>query len=101
MIDLISIVKNNLPSNVTITREPYKARLSDDLLYIHDSIGCVFHVKTTLDNGDYFEDMLFVSDSINKAFHNAISLFRKPIEELCKRCYWVGENDIVKEGLKI
>lgn len=103
MIDLTSIVKDNLPDNVSLTREPYRAKLSDDLLYTHGYRGYVFHIKTNIDNGDYFEDMLFVSDSINESFHNAISLFNKSIKELSDRCYWVDEHDIIidKVGLMV
>lgn len=101
MTDLISIVKENLPSNVTITREPYRAKLSDDLLYVHGYIGHVFHFNIKHENGNCVEDMLFISDSANNAFHCAISLFGKSIEELSKRCYWVDENGIIMEALKI
>lgn len=101
MTDLISIVKENLPYNVSLTREPYKVRLSEYLLYVHGDIGYVFHIKTVFDDGSSHDEMLFVSCSKNNAFHSAISLFGKLIEELRERCYWVDENDIVKEGLKI
>lgn len=97
MTDLISIVKENLPYNVSLIREPYKVRLSEYLLYVHGDIGYVFHIKTVFDDVSYHEEMLFVSYTKNNAFHSAISLFGKSIEELSKRCYWVDEKDIVKE----
>lgn len=101
MNDLVRIVKENLPYNVSLTREPYKVRLSDDLLYVHNSIGYVFHFNIIYDNGNCIEEMLFVSDSANNAFHSAMSLFNVRVEELSERCYWVGENDIIKEIFKI
>lgn len=48
MIDLVKVVKENLPSNVSLTREPYKVTLADNLPYFHGYMGYVFHTKTVL-----------------------------------------------------
>ena len=88
MIDLVKIVKENLPSNVSLTQEPYKARLNKSFLYFHGYIGHVFHTKTIFSDGSYHEEMLFVSEVTHGAFHNAISLFENSVEELSERCYW-------------
>ena len=97
MIDLVKLVKENLPNNVSLTREPYKAVLNKRYLLIHGYIGYVFHIRTVLSDDSFHEEMLFVSESKNRILHNAISLVEASIDELVDRCYWVGENDI---GLK-
>lgn len=101
MIDLIKLVKENLPYNVSLTKEPYKVTLADNVPYVHGYIGYVFHTRTVFSDGSYHEEMLFVSDSKNGIFYDAISLFEESIDELSDRCYWVDENDIIKEGFKI
>lgn len=101
MIDLVKVVKENLPYNASLTRESYKAKLDKSYFLIHGYTGYVFHTRTVFSDGSYHEEMLFVSDSKNGIFHNAISLFEASIDELSDRCYWVDENDIIKEGFKI
>lgn len=101
MIDLVKVVKENLPYNVSLTKEPYKVELSKNLLYIHGYKGYVFHIKHTFSDGDSHEEMLFVSFCKNNVFHNAVSLFDARVKELSERCYWVDENDIAREGFKI
>ena len=101
MIDLVKVVKENLPYNVSLTREPYKVTLSDNVPYVHGYIGYVFHTRTVFSDGSYHEEMLFVSNIPHVNFHNAISLFEASIAELSGRCYWIDELDIKKEGFKI
>lgn len=101
MIDLVKLVKENLPSNVSLTEEPYKAKLSKNLIYIHGYNGYVFHIKHTFSDGDSHEEMLFVSFCKNKAFHNVISLFDARVEELSDRCYWINEEGIEKVGFRL
>lgn len=101
MNDLVRIVKENLPYNVILTGEPYRVKLSDNLLYAHGSFGYVFHTKNLLSDREYHEEVLFISDSRNNDFHNVVSLFGCRVEELSERCYWVDENDIIMEALKI
>ena len=101
MIDLVKLVKENLPYNVSLTKEPYKATLANNLPYIHGYIGYVFHLKITYMDDSYGEEILFVSNIPHFNFHNAISLFNTSIKELSGRCYWIDENDIAREGFKI
>lgn len=97
MNDLVSIVKNNLPSNTSLIKEPFKVRLRKTLVRNHEIKGFVFNLRTKFSDGSSHEEMLFVSEVEHRDFHSAISLFGKSIEELSKRCYWVDEKDIVKE----
>lgn len=101
MIDLVKVVKENLPYNVSLTKEPYKAKLNKSYFLIHGYTGYVFHTRTVFSDGSYHEGMLFVSENKNGIFHNAISLFEASIDGLCDRCYWIDENDIEKVGFKI
>lgn len=101
MIDLVKLVKENLPSNVSLTEEPYKAKLNKSYFLIHGYIGYVFHIRTVFSDGSYHEEVLFVSENKNRIFHNAISLFEASINELFDRCYWIKEKDIEKVGFKI
>ena len=52
MIDLVKVVKENLPYNMSITKEPYKVELGKNFLYIHGYKGYVFHIKNTFSDGD-------------------------------------------------
>ena len=101
MIDLVKVVKENLPYNVSLTKEPYKAKLNKSYFLIHGYTGYVFHTRTVFSDGSYHEEMLFVSENKNGIFHNATSLFEASIDELFDRCYWVYEKDIEKVGFKI
>ena len=101
MIDLVKLVKENLPSNVSLTEEPYKAKLNKGYPLIHGYTGYVFHIRTVFSDGSYHEEVLFVSGNKSRIFHNAISLFEASIDELFDRCYWIKEDDIVREGFKI
>lgn len=101
MVDLVKVVKENLPYSVSLTREPYKVELSKNLLYIHGYKGYVFHIKHSFSDGDSHEEMLFVSFCKNSIFHNAVSLFDANVKELSERCYWIDENCIVKEVFKV
>lgn len=96
MIDLFSVVKDSLPNNTSLTKEPFRVRLSDSLYFMSRFNGFVFNLRTILPDGSSHEEMLFVSEVADTNFHDAISLFGKSVEELCNRCYWVDENDIVK-----
>lgn len=98
---LIKLVKENLPSDVSLIKNPYSVRLSDDFLYNHGYIGYVFHIRYVFSDDSYLDEMLFVSRNKHKTFHNAISMFHKSIKELSERCYWVDESDIEKVGFKI
>lgn len=101
MIDLVKVVKENLPYNVSLAKEPYKVTLADNVPYVHGYIGYVFHTRTVFSDGSSHEEMLFVSDIPHVTFHNAVSLFDARVKELSERCYWVYENDIIKEGFKV
>lgn len=101
MIDLVKLVKENLPSNVSLTEEPYKAKLYKSYPFINGYTGYVFHIRTDFSDGSFREEILFVSKNKNRFLHNAISLFEASIEELFDRCYWIGEKDIKKVGFKI
>lgn len=101
MINLVKVVKENLPYNVSLTKEPYKVKLNKSYFLIHGYTGYVFHTRTVFSDGSYHEEMLFVSENKNGIFHNAISLFGASIDELFDRCYWIEENDIVREGFKL
>lgn len=101
MIDLVKLVKENLPYNVSLTREPYKAVLNKSYPFAHGYTGYVFHTRTVFSDGSYHEEMLFVAENKNGIFHNAISLFGASIDGLCDRCYWIDENDTEKERFKI
>ena len=101
MIDLVKLVKENLPSNVSLTKEPYKAKLNKKIALIHGYTGYVFHIRTVFSDGSFREEVLFVSENKNRIFHKAISLFEASIDELFNRCYWIGEKDIKKVGFKI
>lgn len=101
MIDLISEVKDNLPNNTSLTKEPFRVMLSKNLAHTHGAKGFVFNLRTSFPDGSSHEEMLFVSEDTHKDFHNAISLFEKSIEELRERCYWIDEKDIVKGGFTV
>lgn len=101
MIDLVKVVKENLPYNVSLTEEPYKAKLDRSYFLLHGYTGYVFHTRTVFSDGSFHEEMLFVSENKNGILHNAISLFKASIDELFDRCYWIDENDIEREGFKI
>lgn len=101
MIDLVKVVKENLPSNVSLTREPYNVTLADNLPYIHGYMGYVFHTKTVFSGGGVHEEMLFVSNIPHANFHNAISIFNTSIKEISDRCYWIDGNDIKKEKFRV
>lgn len=101
MIDLIKVVKENLPSNVSLTREPYKVTLADNLPYIHGYIGYVFHIRVIYVDDSNGEELLFVSNIPHPNFHSAPSIFNKSIKELSDRCYWMDGNDIKKEKFKV
>lgn len=101
MIDLVKLVKENLPYNVSLAKEPYKVTLADNVPYVHGYIGYVFHTRTVFSDGSFHEEILFVSENKNRIFHKAISLFEASIDELFNRCYWIGEKDIKKVGFKI
>ena len=101
MKSLIKIVKDNLPHNVILIKEPYPVRLSDDFLYTHGYKGYVFHLRYVFDDGSNLDEVLFISNNPHKTFHNAISMFNKSIDELNKRCYWVDEDDVIKEVFKV
>lgn len=101
MIDLVKLVKENLPYNVSLTKEPYKAKLNKSYFLIHGYTGYVFHTRTAFSDGSFHEEILFVSENKNRIFHKAISLFEASIDELFDRCYWIDEKDIEKVGFKI
>lgn len=101
MKSLIKLVKDNLPSDVILFKEPYPVRLSEDFLYTHGYKGYVFHFRYMFDDGSHYDALLFVSKDSHRTFHNAISMFHKSIDKLYHRCYWVDENDIIKEVFKI
>ena len=101
MIDLVKVVKENLPYNVSLTKEPYRAKLIKSYFLIHGYTGYVFHTRAVFSDGSSHEEMLFVSENKNGIFHNAISLFGASIDEIFDRCYWIDEKDIEKEGFKI
>jgi len=63
MIDLVKVVKENLPYNVSLTKEPYKAKLNKSYFLIHGYTGYVFHTRTVFSDGSYHEEMLFVSEN--------------------------------------
>lgn len=46
MIDLVKVIKENLPYNVSLTQEPYKAKLNNSYFLIHGYTGYVFHTRT-------------------------------------------------------
>lgn len=101
MNDLVSIVKNNLPSNTSLIKEPFKVRLRKTLVRNHEIKGFVFNLRTKFSDGSSHEEMLFVSEVEHRYFHNATSLFGKSLGGLCYRCYWVDENDLVRMVFKI
>lgn len=101
MIDLVKVVKENLPNDVILVKEPYPVRLSEDFLYTHGYKGYVFHFRYMYEDGSHYDDNLFISNKSHATFHNAISLFHKSIDELYERCYWVDENDVIKEIFNI
>lgn len=98
---LVKVVKENLPSNVSLTREPYNVTLADNLPYIHGYMGYVFHTKTVFSDGRVHEEMLFVSNIPHANFHNAISIFNKSIKELSDRCYWIERRSLNYESSRI
>lgn len=72
---LIKLVKENLPINVSLTREPYKAKLTKSYFFTHGYTGYVFHTRAVFSNGSSHEEMLFVSETKHNMFHSAMSLF--------------------------